>query len=232
MPVQRGVTVVSTSASALVGHTRAAAVLVTPSTRTRGPALVSVSLPVPSSLASRISLCSRLSLAAHLSSPSLTSDRLLQLRKPQLPARVREHPQRALLPLPQRVHAAARQQVLQGYVLARHGLQCTAETLPCRSPGEGLFLGHAAWTGITLCPWRVFQPPTSATGWITAASSSARARRAPTAACAPRASSSRLMARRAAVSTWTWRLASSSSGLSAPGEGLPGAGLGSKRDFV
>uniref|UniRef100_A0A663ESH6 Matrilin 4 n=1 Tax=Aquila chrysaetos chrysaetos TaxID=223781 RepID=A0A663ESH6_AQUCH len=57
-------------------------------------------------------------------------------------------------------------------------------------------------------------------------SKSCRARRAPTAACAPRASSSRLTARRAAVSTGTQLLASSSSGLRAPGEGLPETRLG------
>lgn len=88
-------------------------------------------------------------------------------------------------------------------------------------PREGLFPDHPAWAGVTLCFWLVFQPPISAMGWITAASSSASAWRAPTAACAPRASSSRLMAKRAAVSTGTWLLESSSSGLCTPGEGLP-----------
>lgn len=108
MPAQTGDTAVSTSASVLVGRTHAAAVRVTTSTRTRGAALVGAPLlPCPFFICSSLSLFfSCLSLSAH-PSPSLTSDRLLQLRKPQLPARVREHPHRALLPLPQRVHAAA-----------------------------------------------------------------------------------------------------------------------------
>lgn len=139
MPVQTGDTAVSTSASALVGRTRAAAAQVTTSTRTGGPALVSVPLPSCPFICFSLSLSfSCLSLSAH-PSPSLTSDRLLQFRKPQLPARVCEHPQRALLPLPQRVHAAARQQVLQGYVPVWHGLRCTADTfMSCPGPqGKG-----------------------------------------------------------------------------------------------
>lgn len=154
MPVQTGDMAVSTSASAPVGPTRAAAAWVTTSTRTRGPAPVSLSLPSCPFICFSLSLSvSCLSLSAH-PSPSLTSDRLLQLRKPQLPARVREHPQRALLPLPQRVHAAARRPVLQGYVPAQwHSMGCGVRRTPlrpARSPGEGLFPGHPTWTGITL----------------------------------------------------------------------------------
>lgn len=164
MPVQTGDTAVSTTASALGGHTPAAAARVTTSTRTRGAARVSVPLlSCPFICFSLPPSSSCLSLSAH-PSPSLTSDRLLQLWEPQLPARVCEHPQRALLPLPQRLHAATRRQVLQGYVLARRRGQFLYALLGPQGKGCGV--------GITLCPWLVFQPLTSAMGWITAASSS------------------------------------------------------------